>query len=112
MAPPDPFQTAAHQWREGERRLRDVPPDRRRTVERVVERVVAELRRRLGSRFRSEELVALYDEGTTWVTDIATSVAPDDPDAWDPRIAADAAFARYLREASDYAGGRRILEES
>ena len=111
MPPPDPFQTAAYQWGEGERRLRDAPPDRRYRLERVVDRVVAELRRRLGSRFRSEELVALYDEGTTWVTDIATSVAPDDPDAWDPRVAADAAFARYLREASDYAGGQRILEE-
>jgi hypothetical protein len=107
---PDAFLTAAHQWREGERLLRETPPDHRRTRERVVERVVAELRRRLGSRFTSDELVALYDEGTTWVTDIAASIAPDDPDAWDPRIAADAAFARYLREASDYAGGQRILE--
>jgi hypothetical protein len=108
---PDAFLTAVHQWREGERRLSDVPPERRRTFERVVERVVAELRRRLGGRFRSEELVALYDEGTTWVIEIATRVAPDDPDAWDPRIAADAAFARYLREASDYAGGQRVLED-
>ena len=112
MAAPDAFQTAAYQWKEGERRLREVPPARRRTTERVVERVVAELRRRLGSRFRSEELVALYDEGTTWVTDIAVSVAPDDPDAWDPRATADAAFARYLREASDYAGGQRVLEDA
>ena len=111
MAAPDAFPTAVHQWREGERRLRDAPPHQRRVLERVVDRVVAELRRRLGSRFRSEELVALYDEGTTWVTDIATSVAPDDPEAWDARIAADAAFARYLREASDYAGGQRIVEE-
>ena len=108
---PDGFLTAAHQWREGERRLRDAPPEHRRTLERVVDHVVAELRRRLGSRFRSDELVDLYDAGTPWVIDIATRVAPDDPDAWDPRIAADAAFARYLREASDYAGGQRILEE-
>ena len=42
--------------------------------------------------------------------DIASGVAPDDPWAWDPRIAADAAFARYLREAEDYAGGRRLLD--
>ena len=111
MAAPDAFLTAAYQWKEGERRLRDAPPDQRRTLERVVERVVAELRRRLGSRFVSEELVALYDEGTTWVIEIASRLAPDDPDAWDPRVTADAAFARYLREASDYAGGPRILEE-
>ena len=58
-----------------------------------------------------EEIVALYDEGTTWVIEVASRIAPDDPDAWDPRVSADAAFARYLREASDYAGGQRILEE-
>jgi hypothetical protein len=110
MAAPDAFLTASYQWKEGERRLRDAPPERRRTLERVVERLVAELRRRLGSRFHAAELVALYDEGTTWAIDVATRVAPDDPDAWDPRIA-DAAFARYLREASDYAGGRMIVEE-
>ena len=110
MSAPDAFQTAAYQWKEGERRLRDAPPDRRRRLDRVVDRVLAELRRRLGSRFTSAELVALYDEGTTWVIDIATRAAPDDPEAWDPRIVADAAFARYLREASDYAGGR-LLEE-
>jgi hypothetical protein len=111
VAAPDAFLTAVHQWKEGERRLRDAPADRRRVLERVVERVVAELRRRLGSRFETDELVALYDRGTTWVIDIATRVAPDDPEAWDPRMTADAAFARYLREASDYAGGQRILEE-
>lgn len=111
MAAPDAFLTAVYQWKEGERRLRDAPPDRRRTLERIVERVHAELRRRLGSRFVTAELVSLYDQGTSWATDIATRTAPDDPDAWDPRIA-DAAFARYVREASDYAGGRRILEES
>ena len=106
----DSFQTAAYQWQEGERRLRAAPPERRRTLERVVERVVADLRRRLGGRFRAAELVDLYDEGTTWVTEVAQRTAPDDPDAWDPRVVADAAFARYLREAEDYAGGRRILE--
>ncbi len=111
MATADAFQTASYQWKEGERHVRDAPPGQRRVLERVVEPVVADLRRRLGGRFRAEELVALYDEGTTWVIEIATSAAPDDPDAWDPRIAADAAFARYLREASDYAGGRLVVED-
>ena len=110
MVAPDAFVTAAYQWKEGERRVRDAAPERRRSLERIVERVHAELRRRLGSRFVTAELVALYDQGTSWATDIATRVAPDDPEAWDPRIA-DAAFARYLREASDYAGGQRILED-
>jgi len=104
------FETAVYQWREGERRLRDAPAPERRIHERVVERVVAELRRRLGGRFTTDELVDLYDGGTTWVMEIASGVAPDDPWAWDPRIAADAAFARYLREAEDFAGGRRLLD--
>ena len=112
MAPDDPYQTAVYQWRDGERRLRDAPPERRRVLERVVGQVVADLRRRLGGRFTTDELVALYDEGTTWVIEVATRIAPDDPDAWDPRVAADAAFARYLREASDYAGGQRVLEDA
>jgi hypothetical protein len=110
VAAPDAFQTAAYQWKEGERRVREAPPAQRRVLERIVDRVVAELRRKLGGRFQTAELVALYGEGTTWAIDIASRIAPDDPDAWDGRVA-DAAFARYLREASDYAGGRRILEE-
>jgi hypothetical protein len=110
VAAPDAFLTASYQWKEGERRVREAPPEQRRTLERVVERVLAELRRRLGSRFQTAELVELYDRGTTWAVDIAIRAAPGDPDAWDPRIA-DAAFARYVREASDYAGGKRILEE-
>lgn len=106
----DPFETAAYQWLEGERRVRDAEPQERRTMERVVDRAVAELRRRLGGPFTAGELARLYDEqGTRWVMEIAQTVAPDEPAAWDQRVA-DAAFARYLREATDYAGGRRILE--
>jgi hypothetical protein len=36
------------------------------------------------------------------------AAAPEAPFAWDVRIVGDAAFARYLREAVDYAGGRRL----
>jgi hypothetical protein len=104
----DSFDTAAYQWQEGERRVREAPADQRRTLDQVVERTVAELRRRLGGPFTAAELVQLYeDQGTTWVMDIASSVAPEDPWAWDQRVA-DAAFARYLREATDFAGGRRL----
>ena len=104
----DTFETAVYQWTEGERRVADAPPEHRATLDRVLERAVAELRRRLGGPFTSGELARLYDEqGTRWVIDIAAAVAPEDPWAWDQRVA-DAAFARYLREASDYAGGRRL----
>ena len=78
------------------------------TLERVTREVMGELRRRLGGRFTLDELVDLYDEGTGWCTDLAVEVAPDEPFAWDARVVADAAFGRYARAATDYAGGRRL----
>jgi hypothetical protein len=102
------YDTAIEQWREGVRRLEEAPPDQREVLERVVERIVRELRRRLGGAFTAEELAELYDhEGTGWITDLAVATAPDHPYAWDSRIVADAAFARYLRGAADFAGGTR-----
>jgi hypothetical protein len=101
------FETANYQWQQGERRLRAEPLERRPRMERVTEALVAELRRRLGGRFSSEELVALYDGGTPWCLQVAMKVAPDDPFAWEAGVVVDAAFSRYLREATDYAGGRR-----
>ena len=109
----DPFQIASFQWREGERLLHEAPPDQQRILYPVVEQVLAELRRRLGGTFSTDELATLYaSEGTGWATDIAARVAPEHPWAWDPRVAADAAFGRYVREAVDYAGGRRIYESA
>jgi hypothetical protein len=77
----------------------------------VTDAIVAELRRRLGGRFSSEELVGLYEGGVDWALQTAMAIAPEDPWAWESGIVVDAAFARYLREASDYAGGRRELAE-
>jgi hypothetical protein len=101
------FETANYQWQQGERRLRAEPAARRPRMERVTEALVAELRRRLGGRFFSEELVTLYDDGTSWCLQVAMKIAPDDPFAWEAGVVVDAAFGRYLREAADYAGGRR-----
>jgi hypothetical protein len=106
------FENAIYQWQQGERRLQSAPAERRPALDRVVGALVAELRRRLGGRFDSEELAALYDGGAAWCLQVAMSVAPEDPWAWDAGIVVDAAFARYLREAVDYAGGRRVLAES
>jgi hypothetical protein len=39
---------------------------------------------------------------------VARAAAPDNPRAWQAEVVTDAAFLRYLREASDFAGGRRI----
>jgi hypothetical protein len=99
-------ESAIYQWRQGERRLAAGPPERAARLLRVTEAIVAELRRRLGGRFTSRELVELYRAGTSWCLPVAMGVAPEDPWAWEAAIVVDAAFARYLREATDYAGGR------
>jgi hypothetical protein len=105
------FDNAAFEWEQGMRRLAAAPPELRPALERVIDRIVIELRRRLGSRFTTEELAELYGRGTDWTLDIAVQVAPEDPSAWDQGIVADAAFARYVRGAADYAGGRRVERE-
>lgn len=105
------FETAYTQWLDGDRRLNRAPPAERPALERVVERIVQELRQRLGATFTSGELADLYDRGTSWCLDLAVATAPEAPYAWDQRTVADAAFARYLREATDFAGGRRIMPE-
>ena len=101
------FENAIYQWQQGERRLSGSAPERAALLERVTAALVAELRRRLGGRFAAEELVELYERGTAWCLPVAMEVAPEDPWAWDSSVVVDAAFARYLREAVDYAGGRR-----
>jgi hypothetical protein len=103
------FESAMPQWEEGVRRLRESPGEDRLLLEGVTDRVVEELRRRLGGAFTTDELADLYDRGTGWVTDVAIAAAPESPQAWDVRTVGDAAFARYLREATDFAGGRRIV---
>jgi hypothetical protein len=102
------YENALAQWQDGLRRLSEAPPEQIRMLERVTRAIEDELRRRLGGAFTSAELVDLYDEGTDWTADLAAAVAPEDPYAWDVRTVADAAFGRYLRGATDYAGGRRL----
>ena len=106
------FEEAIGLWREGQRRLAQADPDVRPAMERVTDALVVELRRRLGGPFTTQELAMLYGEqGTDWCFDIATRVAPGTPAAWDLPTVAGAAFARYVREASDYGGGRRIIDD-
>lgn len=99
-------------WQEGLRRLERADPDVRPALERVVDALVLELRRRLGGPFTTDELAALYlDRGTDWCFEIAVRVAPREPAAWDMTTVASAAFARYVRQASDFAGGGRVARE-
>jgi hypothetical protein len=103
-----PYETASEQWQAGLRRLEDAPFDERPVLEQVTRQVYEELRRRLGSTFTTEELADLYDAGTGWVSDVAIAAAPDAPFAWDVRVVGDAAFGRYVRNAVDFAGGKRL----
>jgi hypothetical protein len=99
-------------WREGERRLARSEPGERTAMERVRDEIVFELRRRLGGPFTTAELARYYlEHGTDWCFTIATRVAPNEPGAWDMTTVAGAAFARYVRAASDYAGGRRTADD-
>lgn len=96
-------------WQEGQRRLARAEPSDRPALERVTEEIVLALRRRLGGPFSAQELADLYTEqGTDWCFEIAVRVAPRVPAAWDMTTVAGAAFARYARDAVDYAGGRRV----
>jgi hypothetical protein len=101
------FETAIQQWRQGERHLQDAAPEELPALHRVEAAILAELRRRLGGAFTVDELVDRYEDGTGWCLDLATRTAPGAPWSWDARVA-DAAFARYVRGAVDYAGGRRL----
>ena len=90
-------------WQEGERRLASADAEDRTALDRVVDELVLELRRRLGGPFTTDELARLYgQQGTDWAFDIATRVAPRNPAAWDMPVVAGAAFARYAREAVDF----------
>ena len=103
------LEAARFQWDEGQRRLRGLEPGSARdATERVIEQTVTELRRRLGGPFYAAELVSLYEAGTDWCLELAMEAAPSEPAAWDASISVDAAFSRYLREATDYAGGRIV----
>jgi hypothetical protein len=96
-------------WEDGQRRLHALDPSERPAVERAVDAVVDELRRRLGGVFTAAELASHYlTRGTDWCFEVAMRAAPANPEAWDMTTVAGAAFARYLRAASDYGGGRRL----
>jgi hypothetical protein len=99
---PYAVENALYQWDEGERRVRDAPEHARADLERAAEAVLDELRRRLGSRFVLDELAEYYSNGTDWAEDLATRWAA----GTEATTVVDAAFARYAREASNYAGGR------
>ena len=92
---------ALFQWEEGERRVREAGEVERLDLERGIDHVLEELRRRLGSTFTLEELADFYGRGTDWAFELAARSAGSDA-SW----VVDAAFGRYAREAANFAGGR------
>jgi hypothetical protein len=94
-------ENALYQWREGERRVAETPEPARADLDRAAGAVIEELRRRLGSTFVLDELADYYAEGTDWALDLARRRGAGS----DAATVTDAAFGRYAREASNYAGG-------
>ncbi len=95
-------------WLEAERRVGREPLPRRQRLDDLADILIAELRRRVGRPFRLDELVRQYESGTDWAVDLLVLNAPEEPWAWAPSLAVDAAFSRYARFARDVGGGRRI----
>jgi hypothetical protein len=104
-----PLENALFQWEEGWRTLQGLAgnPAELRRADRVVAAVQDELRRRIGPTFQAGDLAGLYSRGTDWCVQVALEAAPG-VEA-DPQSLADAAFWLYLRGATDFAGGRRLL---
>jgi hypothetical protein len=90
------LENALFQWEEGERRLRDAEPSEKVRLQLAADRMLDQLRQRLGSEFTIQELSDLYGSEPAWLGGL-------------PSIAVDAAFARYAREAADFGGGRPRL---
>jgi hypothetical protein len=96
------LENAFYQWREGERRIAGSRETVKADLDNATDVVIEELRRRLGSTFMVDELADLYGSDTDW----ALAIARRQGAGTDAASVVDAAFARYVREAKDYAGGR------
>jgi hypothetical protein len=96
------LENALFQWRDGDRRLAETPEPARADLDLAASVIVEELRKRLGSIFLLEELADLYHRDTDWATELAGRHAA----GTDAAAVVDAAFARYARESSNFAGGR------
>jgi hypothetical protein len=108
-----PLDNALYQWEEGERRLRELSSDPRasRRLNRAVEAVRDELRRRIGPTFTASELAELYGEGTDWALEAIRWAMPEEAADLDPQAVVDGAFFGYLRGARDFSGGRLIPQD-
>jgi len=94
--------SARFSWDEGLTRIaQPAPPAVAAGRRRIMAAVHDELRRRLGVTFTMLQLARVYEGASSWYLDLAARTAPKVPDAWDPAVTLDAAFATYARGASD-----------
>ncbi len=97
---------ARFQWDDGLRRLEALAGDGAGPArERVAAACADELRRRLGMTFSTRDLAALYPAAADWFLPLAVELAPAHPQAWEPSVVLDAAFARFRMQAGDAHGG-------
>jgi hypothetical protein len=97
-------ESARRDWEDGYRRLRDAAGDvtASERLQRQVDAIAAELRRRVGATFTLAQLAAAYGSAEAWLWETVDEHAP--VPGW-PRtmtVAADAAFYLYARGALDY----------
>jgi hypothetical protein len=100
---------AVLQWEDGYARVQEARRaggGRQTALGRVVIAVERELRKRLGSRFSIDELATVYRDQADALLDLAMATMPDDQPLGEAAAACDAAFYLYMREASDFGGGR------
>ena len=94
------------QWQDGLRRLAESASDpvRYAQLQDLVAAVLAELRRRLGSKFTLAELESLHREADDWVREVVLDSLPEEPrvGVGDAPLVQDAAFGSYARGAGDW----------
>jgi hypothetical protein len=95
---------ARQQWAEGHRQLQAVRSDVRhyQAMLSQVNAVTDELRRRIGSVYDLDELVASYHDADSWLREELADALPGSESSPDASVAADAAFYLYARGARDY----------
>ena len=95
---------ARHEWQEGSRRLEAARDDAHRYGQllRLLDVLLAELRRRVGQTYTLEELSAAYVDSERWAREVLEERA--DTPGWprDLTTVLAAAFDAYQRGAVDY----------
>ncbi len=101
-----PLENALFNWEAGIGRLRQLEREGVLRGDDVTVPVREELRRRLGATFTAFDLANLYGEGTDW----ALLLPGVDPGLSDVQELIDAAFWQHLQSATDFAGGKVVID--